>query len=117
MSADRLRFDGIDLLQASPRDRRKLRGGRMSMILQDPKFSLNPVLKVGRQIMEAFRIGYPALSGAETRRRAIDMLEADEGTQVIALISKPPAPAVAEKVLARVRASVHTVADFSKIEG
>ena len=35
---------------------------------------------------------------------AIDMLEADEGTQVIALISKPPAPAVAEKVLARARA-------------
>ena len=76
MSADRLRFDGIDLLKASPRERRKLRGGRMSMILQDPKFSLNPVLKVGRQIMEAFRIGYPALSGAEIRRRAIGTLEA-----------------------------------------
>ena len=76
MSADTLRFDGIDLLRASPRERRKLRGGRMSMILQDPKFSLNPVLTVGRQIMEAFRIGYPRLSGSETRKRAIDMLEA-----------------------------------------
>lgn len=76
MSADRLRFDGIDLLRASPRERRKLRGGRMGMILQDPKFSLNPVVRVGSQIMEAFRIGYPTLSKAETRRRAIGMLEA-----------------------------------------
>lgn len=76
MSADRLRFDGIDLLKTSPKQRRLLRGGRMSMILQDPKFSLNPVLRVGRQIMEAFRIGDPRLSSAETRRRAIAMLDA-----------------------------------------
>lgn len=41
---------------------------------------------------------------------AIDMLEADDATRVIALISKPPAPAVAEKVLARARACRKPVA-------
>ena len=48
----------------------------MSMILQDPKFSLNPVLRVGTQIVEAIRIGDRRLSGSVCRRRALDMLEA-----------------------------------------
>ncbi|MBN9310097.1 ATP-binding cassette domain-containing protein, partial [Devosia sp.] len=48
VSVDRMSFDGIDLKSASPRLRRSLRGGRMGMILQDPKFSLNPVMTVGK---------------------------------------------------------------------
>jgi peptide/nickel transport system ATP-binding protein len=55
VSAKRLAFDGIDLLRCSARERRELRGGRISMVLQDPKFSLNPVMSIGDQIVEALR--------------------------------------------------------------
>ena len=75
MSVDRMEFDGIDLVRAGARTRRKLRGGRMGMILQDPKFSLNPVMTIGRQIVEAYsRRGDATKSDA--RNRAIAMLEA-----------------------------------------
>ncbi len=75
-SADRLEFDGIDLKRASPKLRRSLRGGRMGMILQDPKFSLNPVMRVGPQIIEAIRIEDRSISAAEAERRAMAALEA-----------------------------------------
>jgi peptide/nickel transport system ATP-binding protein len=76
MTADRLSFDGIDLASATPRLRRSLRGGRMGMILQDPKFSLNPVLTVGRQVAEAIRIGDRRVSASVARTRALAALEA-----------------------------------------
>ena len=76
LSVGRMEFDGIDLTRASSRTRRRLRGGRMGMILQDPKFSLNPVLRVGAQIVESIRIGNPRLSRAEARRKALDILDA-----------------------------------------
>jgi peptide/nickel transport system ATP-binding protein len=76
ISADRLSFDGIDLRTASPKLRRSLRGGRMGMILQDPKYSLNPVMNVGRQVVEAIRIGDRTLSGAAARKQAVASLEA-----------------------------------------
>jgi peptide/nickel transport system ATP-binding protein len=75
VSADRMTFDGIDLKSASPGLRRSLRGGRMGMILQDPKFSLNPVMSVGKQIVEAIRIGDRKVGGREARARAIAVLE------------------------------------------
>ncbi len=53
VSAQRLRFDGIDLLGAGEREMAALRGSRLSMIMQDPKYSLNPVMNVGSQIGEA----------------------------------------------------------------
>ena len=46
--ADRLVFDGIDLQRQSERQMRAIRGRRISMVMQDPKFSLNPVMTVGR---------------------------------------------------------------------
>jgi peptide/nickel transport system ATP-binding protein len=76
VSADAMSFDGINLLTASPRTRRQLRGGRMGMILQDPKFSLNPVMRVGMQIVEAIRVGDRRVSGKEARKRTLEMLEA-----------------------------------------
>lgn len=76
VEAKRLAFDGIDLLSATRQTWRSLRGGRISMVMQDPKFSLNPVMRVGRQIMEAYRAHSPAASAAEARERAIAMLEA-----------------------------------------
>ena len=53
VTADRLAFDGIDLLALSERQMRDIRGARISMVMQDPKFSLNPVMTIGSQIAEA----------------------------------------------------------------
>ncbi len=75
VEADILSFDGIDLLKASRGERRKLRGSRLGMVLQDPKFSLNPVMPVGKQIVEAIRIGNRKLGKAEAKKIALDMLE------------------------------------------
>ncbi|MGN6489399.1 MAG: ABC transporter ATP-binding protein [Devosia sp.] len=76
VSVDRLSFDGIDLKTASPKLRRSLRGGRMGMILQDPKYSLNPVMNVGEQIIEAIRIGDRKLTAAAARQQAVAALDA-----------------------------------------
>ena len=75
ISADRLEFDGIDLLKAPARLRRSLRGKRIAMILQDPKYSLNPVMTIGRQIVETLRT-HETVGKAEARERALAMLEA-----------------------------------------
>jgi peptide/nickel transport system ATP-binding protein len=75
LRARRLALDGTDLLALKPRDWARLRGARMSMILQDPKYSLNPVMSVGRQIAEAYR-AHSEASRAEGRQRALRMLEA-----------------------------------------
>ncbi|MEF2072589.1 ABC transporter ATP-binding protein [Consotaella aegiceratis] len=75
LTADRLRFAGVDLLAASERQMRRIRGNRISMILQDPKYSLNPLMPIGRQIMEAYRLHQNASRG-EARQRTLAMLEA-----------------------------------------
>ena len=74
VTADALRFDGIDLLTQSPGELRKLRGARMSMIMQDPKYALHPVMPVGRQIGEALKF-HEQLSRHEIRQRVLTMLE------------------------------------------
>lgn len=75
LSARRLSFDGIDLLSASTKTLRGLRGARISLVMQDPKYSLNPVMTVGEQIAEAARI-HGGVSKIEARLRALAMLEA-----------------------------------------
>ena len=75
VTADVLDFAGIDLLTAPPRTRRALRGGRIAMVLQDPKYSLNPVMSIGRQIVETLNTHRPTPAKA-ARRAALDMLEA-----------------------------------------
>ncbi len=75
LSARRLAFDGIDLIRADERTMRAIRGARISMIMQDPKYSLNPVMSVGEQIAEAFRLK-SGTSRREARERAIEMLGA-----------------------------------------
>ena len=72
-TAKTLAFDGIDLRGASPAKWRSLRGIRMSMIMQDPKFSLNPVMTIGRQLIEA---ACRTSSRTEAKDRAMAMLEA-----------------------------------------
>ena len=76
-TAKTLEFDGIDLRGATPALWRSLRGIRMSMVMQDPKFSLNPVMTIGRQLMEAARRTSGRTSGrAEAKDRAMAMLDA-----------------------------------------
>ena len=74
VTADRLDFDGIDILAQSSRQMRKIRGARISMVMQDPKFSLNPVLTIGAQIGEALAAHF-SLSRRAIRERSIAMLE------------------------------------------
>jgi len=72
--ADVMRFDGIDLQSQSERQMRHLRGARISMIMQDPKFSLNPVMTVGAQIAEAL-LTHERLARRDVKARVIEMLE------------------------------------------
>ena len=74
VTADSLDFDGIDILAQSSRQIRKIRGARISMVMQDPKFSLNPVLTIGAQIGEALAAHF-SLSRRAIRERSIAMLE------------------------------------------
>ena len=74
ISADTLSFGGIDLLTADERTMRGIRGRRMSMIMQDPKYTLNPVMRLGDQIAEAYLAHHKA-SRAEARDRVLAMLE------------------------------------------
>jgi len=75
ISAKKLEFSGIDLLRLPARERRDLRGKRIAMVLQDPKYSLDPVMTIGRQIVETLRT-HEKVGKAEARRRALDMLQA-----------------------------------------
>jgi len=75
VTAKRLAFQGTDLMHCSAQQRRALRGGRIAMVLQDPKFSLNPVMTIGEQIVETLR-AHSRVSAAEARRAALAALEA-----------------------------------------
>ena len=74
VTAQRLQFHGTDLLHCSPRQRRELRGGRIAMVLQDPKFSLNPVMTIGDQIIETLQ-AHSRVSAREARQAALAALE------------------------------------------
>lgn len=67
-------FDGKDVAKASTREKRKLRGNRMSMIFQEPMTSLNPVVKIGKQLVEAI-LEHQSLTKQEAKRHAVSMLE------------------------------------------
>ncbi len=66
-------FEGRDLLKLSPKELRELRGNKISMIFQDPMTSLNPFLKVSRQLEEVLEI-HTSLGKAERREKGIEML-------------------------------------------
>ena len=69
----RIYFKGTDLLTLGDDALRKIRGRTIAIVFQDPMTSLNPVMKVGRQITEALRF-HERLSGRQARVRAIEML-------------------------------------------
>jgi dipeptide transport system ATP-binding protein len=73
VSADVLRFDGVNLLALSPRARRRLAGRDLTMIFQEPTSSLNPCFPVGWQISEVLRV-HLHLSRAAARSRTLELL-------------------------------------------
>ncbi|MBI3146881.1 MAG: ATP-binding cassette domain-containing protein [Pseudogulbenkiania sp.] len=72
--ADKLEFDGKDLLTISARARRKIVGKDISMIFQDPMTALNPSFTVGYQIMEVLKL-HQGLHGAALKQRALELME------------------------------------------
>ena len=68
-------FDGTDLLKATPRELRAMRGNKIGMIFQDPLSSLHPYFTIGSQIVEVIRTHEPQTSRDDAKARAIEMLE------------------------------------------
>jgi peptide/nickel transport system ATP-binding protein len=75
IAGGRILLDGEDLLQASERRMREVRGNEISMIFQEPMTSLNPVYSIGDQIAETARL-HEGLSRADAMARALEMLRA-----------------------------------------
>jgi oligopeptide/dipeptide ABC transporter ATP-binding protein len=69
-----IRFDGTEVLAQSPRALRRLRGGRIGMVFQDPNASLNPVRTVGAQLIETLRV-LRDTGRAAARSSAVDLLD------------------------------------------
>lgn len=74
ITAKTMSLGDVDLLRASEKQIQAIRGKRISMIMQDPKYSLNPVVRVGDQIAEAF-LAHQRASRAEAQERVLDMLD------------------------------------------
>jgi oligopeptide/dipeptide ABC transporter ATP-binding protein len=75
VGADAIEVDGADVLHASPAELRRLRGEKMAMVFQDPLSSLNPVLSVGSQVGELFRI-HRGMGRRQARAEAEKLLAA-----------------------------------------
>lgn len=75
VTADQISLESDDLMLKSERQMRAVRGQRISMVMQDPKFSLNPVMTIGQQIMEAYRLHNKAKK-PEAYSKSLEMLEA-----------------------------------------
>jgi peptide/nickel transport system ATP-binding protein len=73
IEAGEVLFDGQDLLRLSGEQMRRIRGDRIAMIFQQPQSSLNPVMRVGRQIDEALRT-HRGLDGSSARRRSLELM-------------------------------------------
>jgi oligopeptide transport system ATP-binding protein len=67
-------FDGEELLSKSKKEMEGIRGNKIGMIFQDPMTSLNPTMRIGRQIMEGL-IKHQSLSKNEAQKRAIELLK------------------------------------------
>ncbi|MFD8701445.1 ABC transporter ATP-binding protein [Kitasatospora sp. NPDC059648] len=74
ITAGRILFRGEDLLTMSPKLRRTVRGQRIAMIFQDALSALNPVLSVGYQLGEMFRV-HQGLSRTEARAKAVELMD------------------------------------------
>ena len=69
----RIVFDGIDLLDLPPEKMQRIRGGRIAMIFQEPMTALNPVHRLGRQLMEIFELHRPQMSPEKRYGKALEL--------------------------------------------
>lgn len=69
-------YRGNDLTKFSDKDFNKIRGSNISMIFQDPMSSLDPVMKIGRQITDAIRADDKSISRGEAKKKAIELMGA-----------------------------------------
>jgi oligopeptide/dipeptide ABC transporter ATP-binding protein len=83
-------FMGQDLLRSKAGSLRRIRGSDISMIFQEPVASLNPLIKVGRQISEAIRVHNPGVSRSEARERAIELLDSVQVPNARARVDEYP---------------------------
>ncbi len=68
-------FDGVDLTRLDEDELSKIRGGDISMIFQDPQMSLNPVITIGKQLIETVTFHNPEISKQDAHKKAVEMLE------------------------------------------
>ena len=93
--AGEIRIEGRDIASLSERELRALRGDRMAMVYQDPMSSLNPVMRIGKQVMEV-PLRHHRLTLETARQRAISILHEVELSDPEALMERYPtsSPAV-----------------------
>ncbi len=89
VTADQMQFDGLDLLNASAEEHRKLRGREITMIFQEPMTSLNPAMRCGKQVMEILQL-YKTYSKARARQKVLDWFERVKLPDPIAVFEKYP---------------------------
>jgi peptide/nickel transport system ATP-binding protein len=76
VTAERMMFKDVDLLSASEQKMMTVRGRQIGLILQDPKYSLNPVMRIGEQIAETYRLHVPKASAKQANEQTLSMLTA-----------------------------------------
>lgn len=101
VSARQLSFDGIDLLRCPARERRALRGARIAMVLQDPKYSLDPVLRIGAQIEETLRAHRPVSARAARAEmlRSLAAVQIDDPERVARLYPHEVSGGMGQRVM------------------
>ncbi|WP_439598240.1 ABC transporter ATP-binding protein [Falsiroseomonas sp.] len=85
-----IRYDGADILAMDHGALRRLRGGTIGMVFQDPVTYLNPVFTIGRQMEEVLRAHEPDLSRAQRRARCIELLDSVRLPQPASLLDRYP---------------------------
>lgn len=85
----RILLNGEDIVHVSEETKRKLRGGQIAMIFQEPMTSLNPVMKIGAQISEAIRF-HQEVDKAQARAKALEMLKMVEIPRAESVLDEYP---------------------------
>jgi len=83
-------FEGENILKKTEREMVKMRGNKISMIFQEPIAAMNPVYKVGSQIMEAIKICHKGISKEEARDKMINLLKLTRVDNPELIINKHP---------------------------
>jgi len=75
ITADKIEFDGEDLMAKAEKEMNKIRGNKITMIFQDPMTSLNPVYTIEKQITEVLKLHQPGITKAECHARCVELLK------------------------------------------